>query len=178
MSSPLRGRPSLVPSTIILAHSSAAASSKGRIWPWKRARGPSGPLNQFSNSRLFRPSGFARIPRLISASVNVAMKRSVRGCCSSHSSKVCEGSGLVASLMTFVSRRYRVKDRSRARTQWDARFPSLFQPTVIVAALRQCSCRAVLLRLSFGSILFAGAQPQRRLPQADVRPAGPVPCLD
>src|SRR6202011_2748781 len=122
----------------------------------------------------FRPSGVARIPRLISASVNVAMKRSEIGCCSSQSSKAGEGSGLVASLMTFVSRRYRVKGRSHVRTQSDARFPSRFRPMVIVGGPREY-CRAALpAPLFFRSVPFVAAWLRHRLPRVGVRHGGRV----
>ena len=175
MSNPLRGRPVLVPSTIILAHSSAAASSKARMRPSKSARGPSAPLNQPSSSCLFRPGGAARMPRLISASVNVAMKSSERGCSFSHSSKAGEGCGLVAWLMMFVSRRYLVKGRSHARTQSDARFPSPVRPMEIVAVPQQYLRAATPVPLFFRSVLFVTVWLRHHLPRACAQHVGRVP---
>src|SRR5579862_2090908 len=94
----LRGRPELLPSATILPHSIAARSSNERTRSWKSACGPCGPANHVRSSSRRRPAGIERTPRQISATVSVAMNRSLSSWLTTHSAIAVEGRGFRASL--------------------------------------------------------------------------------
>ena len=101
----LRGLPFAVPSAIKRAQIRPALSSNGSTRPAKSAEGPSGPENQASSWSRFRPAGFSRIPRRISATVSEAMNRCSSTCSPIQTSNASEGVGFVMLLMMLVSRR-------------------------------------------------------------------------